>query len=591
MAIAPRDTTRLHELYDRFQSYKPGLTREDFFPVLYATKKFRCAAEEVLDTTNLGDGSLGLDAYFLDREARNLYLLVCEWSEDHNKLKDRLRDLAKIGMEQLFGSSETRESPFLERFRADVQEFRELIDRVYVQCVFKGDAEAAEKSKGLSDRREELEGKSLLIASWFAPREVQFRTEFIADRRAPPPPPPNDTHEVGFVEKASLETPDKLHVLHIGFMRLMDLHRMHLNLGSKFFDRNIRAGLSPDNPPNRKIREALGNIAIRKTESPELFAFHHNGITIAALQVDFAKDKAVLRVPRLLNGAQTVSSLSRFLEDAEASPIKPDLAALERVQVIAKLVVEDPWSDFVTAITISNNQQNPVEPWNLRANDRIQCDLYDVFLEKLGLYYSRQENAFEALSQEELDDMGVLDTTKSLKIRPLAQTFLAAQGELALMTHLPEVFENQKNYEQTFKQRYVDIEDPRRIILAYKAGQMLNRVTGEMETRSAQWMVPSIRRSRSLIWALVIQGILNSPKLEALIDQFGRDLTHEHFFAEFLKDLGGVRILNVMKEVYAQPEYRGRIDEEKYTFVKTKELYSRCMDVARQKYDWSKRQL
>ena len=191
---------------------------------------------------------------------------------------------------------------------------------------------------------------------------------------------------------------------------------MHQNLGSKFFDRNIRAAhLSPDNAPNRKIREALGEIAIKKTEPAELFAFHHNGITIAAHRVDFANDKAVLRVPRLLNGAQTVSSLSRFLEDSEASPVKPDLAALERIQVIAKLVVEDPWSDFVTAITISNNQQNPVEPWNLRANDRIQCDLYDVFLEKLGLYYSRQENAFEALSQEELDELGVVETSKSLR--------------------------------------------------------------------------------------------------------------------------------------------------------------------------------
>ena len=44
-----------------------------------------------------------------------------------------------------------------------------------------------------------------------------------------------------------------------------------------------------------------------------------------------------------------------------------------------------------------------------------------------------------------------------------------------MMTHLPEVFGRQQAYEQTFKQRYVDIDDPRRIVLAYKAGQMLNR--------------------------------------------------------------------------------------------------------------------
>ena len=104
-------------------------------------------------------------------------------------------------------------------------------------------------------------------------------------------------------------------------------------------------------------------------------------------------------------------------------------------------------------------------------------------------------------------------------------------------------------------------------------------------------MAPAIRRSRNLVWALLIQGILNSSRLSELLEQFGRDLTHEQFFGEFLKDLGGVRVLNVMREVYSQPEYRQRIDAEKYTFVKTKELYQRCMEIARLRYDWSKKPL
>ena len=112
----------------------------------------------------MGNPDIGGDAYYLDRDTRNLYLLLCEWAEDHNKLKERLRLLVKEGMEELFGAQKNPPTQFLARFRADIQEYKEIIDRVYVQCVFKGDAEAAEKSKGLGDRREELEGKSLLRA-------------------------------------------------------------------------------------------------------------------------------------------------------------------------------------------------------------------------------------------------------------------------------------------------------------------------------------------------------------------------------------------------------------------------------------------
>jgi hypothetical protein len=58
--------------------------------------------------------------------------------------------------------------------------------------------------------------------------------------------------------------------------------------------------------------------------------------------------------------------------------------------------------DFVTRVTINNNRQNPVEPWNLRANDTIQLELQDKFADELKLYYERQENAFDQLSVDDL---------------------------------------------------------------------------------------------------------------------------------------------------------------------------------------------
>jgi hypothetical protein len=106
-------------------------------------------------------------------------------------------------------------------------------------------------------------------------------------------------------------------------------------------------------------------------------------------------------------------------------------------------------SDFVAVVTLSNNQQNPVDSWNLRANDRIQCDLQDKFREDLGIYYSRQENSFQNMSDSDLAEMGIDDNRCDLRIKLLAQTFLAAQGELDRMSRLTEVFDNQERFWQT----------------------------------------------------------------------------------------------------------------------------------------------
>lgn len=171
------------------------------------------------------------------------------------------------------------------------------------------------------------------------------------------------------------------------------------------------------------------------------------------------------------------------------------------------MIVDDPFSDFVTNVTICNNRQNPVESWNLRANDRIQCDLHDKFREQVRIYYSRQENAIRNLSPEDLDEMGIQDT-KDICIRPLAQTFLAVQGEIGRMSHLPEVFENQKWYEETFRDSYLNA-DARKIVLAYKVHLVLKSPLQRLEEVAAQKMVYAVSKSRNLVWALLIQGVLN----------------------------------------------------------------------------------
>ena len=372
----------------------------------------------------------------------------------------------------------------------------------------------------------------------------------------------------------------------------MDLFRIYRTLGQSFFDRNIRAGLSSDNPPNKKIREALGRIVLKCEEPPIHFSFNHNGITLAAEKVDFEGSKAVIRVPRLLNGAQTITSVAKFLGDNQNHPgLKANEKLLEDILVLAKIVATRS-VEFVTNVTICNNQQNPVNSWNLRANDTIQCDCHDKVLKEGKIFYSRQENAFQNLTPAEAEELGVEDS-RDIRIKLLAQTFLASQGQIDKMSRLTDVFDSQKVYDETFRRSYLNYlnADVRRIIIAYKIGLVLNSPMQRLDETAPKKYAYVISRARNLVWALLTQAVFNDAKLASIVDDFGGSLAKEADFKELLKRLASARLLPVLRDVLANDSYSQRIADENYSFLRTREIFQRCMNVAADLNGWSKRPL
>ncbi len=325
--------------------------------------------------------------------------------------------------------------------------------------------------------------------------------------------------------------------------------------------------------------------------SPELFAFNHNGITLAVEKVDFNDDNLILHSPNLLNGAQTISSYHRFIEEnANNQILKQNHDILNQIYVLAKVVECDLNKDldFVTTVTISNNRQNPVDPWNLRANDKIQCDLQDK-LKEAGIFYSRQENAFSHYSQTELEDMEV-DISKDIRIKPLAQTFLAIQGEVDKMSRLTEIFENQNYYASTFRDSYLH-SDSRKIILCYKVHYMLSGCMKKIEERAASKYAYPISRTKNLVWAMLIQGLLNDPKLSEFLEKYTHDLKKQYDFSDILKNLAANKILQILRELFEDKDIKEKIEEEKYSFLRNKVIFKKCMDLAYDKYNWIKKSI
>ena len=295
-----------------------------------------------------------------------------------------------------------------------------------------------------------------------------------------------------------------------------------------------------------------------------------------------------LHVQRLLNGAQTVSSVARFIEKSSDNPLlQKNRSHLGEIEVLAKIVEDDDLSgEFVTQITISNNQQNPVLPWALRAMDNRQVDLADKFRNELGIFYSRQEGAFENLTDDEREELGIEDS-KDIRIRPLAQTFLAVQGDVYNMAHLPDVFESQTLYQDTFKSTYIN-SNARSIVLAYKVGLMMSGVTVRLRESLAQKYPAAVPKARNLTWALLIQALMNDKKFSVYVEDYGSKLVKEAALRDILKQLTGNRVAPLIRELFASPAYKDKVAQEKYDFLRATEAFKKAMTIAMDKYDWSK---
>ncbi len=157
MAIKRRDQEWLDQVYTE-HGEKYGGRREDYFALLYLTRRFKCEPDEIAHQVAFGASPSGVDAYYLDRVTRNLYLYQFKWTADHNALKGPLERLAREGLERVFAApyQGSDQSDLLRYLRADIREHRHLIERVYIRLVFKGDVDAADNSAGLLARRESL---------------------------------------------------------------------------------------------------------------------------------------------------------------------------------------------------------------------------------------------------------------------------------------------------------------------------------------------------------------------------------------------------------------------------------------------------
>ena len=570
-----------------------GGVPEDYFGLLFLEQEHKLPREKAVNQVAFGGNDYGLDGFYFDEHRRNLYLFQFKYTESHAQFKGSLQRLIEAGVERIFlaPGKDDAKNQILLQLRSCLVENRAMIDQICFRFIFTGDPEEAERSKVLDKLREDLENKKYLVDQFFGERKVGFIVEFRSSSGrvgVVRDPRQTTTFDVPLKDLLVAGGPAG-QKMHIGFIRLADLNRMHRDLGQRFFDSNIRYGLGEGEAVNRAISNALKQIILDQTESPEVFAFNHNGITLYAEKVDKLDDLCRLRAPRLLNGAQTVTTVAGFREKNKDNPkLEAGKSAFGSIRVLCRIIT-DADQKFVTGVTVNNNRQNPVEPWNLHANDLIQLELQDKFRSDIGLYYERQENAFDQISPEDLDEYGIKEDARAIQMLKLTQTFLLTDGMVSRLSEMRRIFEDDRIYDQVFRQARLRA-DSREILLCYKIQFNLRKFSQEIEQKG-QNKYSFIHRSRNLLWALLCQGLLNHENLEELAEQHGTTMSVAFEYKEVLSRLATTRVRILLSDLMADRDYADKVAEGNLSFLRTDKAFEKCMVNAWKKWKWLHKKL
>lgn len=570
-----------------------GGVREDYFGLLYLEKEHKVPREQAINQLAFGGNDYGIDGFHFDEARRNLYLFQFKYSTAYSQFKGSLQRLIDDGMERIFATpnKDAAKNQVLLQLRSCLAENRAIIDQVCMRFVFTGDPAEAEHSTVLDKLREDLENKKHLIDQYFVDRQVKLVVEFKSSSGkvgSLSTPHHTTTFDLPLTDLVIVNGPDE-QKMHIGFIRLLDLNRMHHELGSRFFDSNIRYGLGQGEAVNRAIGRALRRIVLDGDEEPTVFAFDHNGITLFAEKVLLDNGKCQLTAPRLLNGAQTVTTVAEFLAANKDNPkIDQGRVAFAEIKVLCKIITNAD-QKFVTRVTVNNNRQNPVEPWNLHANDIIQLELQDKLRTDVGIYYERQENAFDQLSIDDLEEYGINEESQAVKMLKLTQTFLLTDGLISRVIQMRRVFEEEKVYDLVFRQGRLRA-DSRHILLCYKVERRLRKLSSEIEQKG-QNKYAFIHRCRYLLWALICQGLLNHEDLEELSEQYGKKMTVPADFTELLSHLATARVRVLLSDLMQDRDYVEKAREGNLSFLRTDRAFEKCMEMAYKKWRWVHKKL
>ncbi|MCY7272460.1 MAG: AIPR family protein [Phormidesmis sp. CAN_BIN44] len=179
---------------------------------------------------------------------------------------------------------------------------------------------------------------------------------------------------------------------YFGLVKLLDLVKLHQQHGEALYAKNIRTFLGHKTEVNVSIQQTLA-------ENLKDFLFFNNGVTVLC---EVIQPKGVQTIEgrsekkfeilgfSVINGAQTIASSARFLEDNQDADIS-------QARVLLTLIQSSADDDFGKSVTYARNHQNPMSRSSFLALDDEQERLRRE-LAYLKIHYEYKAAAIDAVS-------------------------------------------------------------------------------------------------------------------------------------------------------------------------------------------------
>ncbi|WP_342736308.1 AIPR family protein [Bradyrhizobium sp. B117] len=243
------------------------------------------------------------------------------------------------------------------------------------------------------------------------------------------------------------------------FTKAYDLVSAFDRFGYQLFEPNVRCELRRSKV-NEKIRES-----VRHSRGRREFKHLNNGITLICSSFQKVNRQIpIIRIvqPGVINGLQTVKSVHDAfdeLSDSEKAHFEQDC------EVLVRLHTREAVADYKELVKSTNNQ-NPMQPRNLRSNEQEQIYFESLFAD-MNWFYERKEGAWKAFQSDSklwgsLKGKRVADFkiegraggVRNVDNLELAQAWLSFIGFSNEAIHNKrDIFSDEKFYDLVFKQR------------------------------------------------------------------------------------------------------------------------------------------
>ena len=447
-------------------------TPEDAFPAWYLN--YVLSQPETIALKNSSDSSeyggkrnfdFGLDAFHLSitGEAPVLTLIQAKYSSQINYISKGFRDLIKSlpllnSMLDKIDTDVPHQNKVLINLKATLNklsdEQRQLLQLEFVVIHLSDDDETILAHKTESARKdlaEEVEHKipnHNVRIKQYGPKDWGSFTNVI----------PAEWISIKMKGYTNIEHANESnHKMYLGLGFLSDLVELYNQRRDNLFSKNVRYFIKSkknvEKGPSGKMRDTLKEICISGGESPELFAFYHNGITIYGKDVIEEGENLKIREPYVLNGCQTIKTSFLFRYDNKFKE-KVDRDIWSNISIPVRLITSSN-ENLIRKVTINNNRQNSMSSAALRANDPIQLELENRFRQR-KIFYERQEGAksnIEDTNPELFEALYNSSNYMAVNIVDLARTISAASGELSSALSPTHIFEYDNLYTKVFSDK------------------------------------------------------------------------------------------------------------------------------------------